>query len=278
MKRGAIGLALALVVSASACKTEGKGEEGKGGAEAGATAAALPADAKAFLARLQPLPTEDGHGVEIRYEVSGAMANGELQIQLAPGGLRRERWEISWAGADAEHPIVSRGTTITTPSKMWSARDGEPGEVAERALAKLADAWLALDEPQRRAALKSVDEWHAILAKQRQESPGERSSVQDIDCLQTRIAAQNLCLWEEAGVFLRYEGSAFTIVATAVDRQANFADDVFALPPQSARAKTLEVEPVDTNLILEALAAGNYEAMAGLLAPKLDLEALQKPN
>ncbi|NVB37917.1 hypothetical protein G6O69_08725 [Pseudenhygromyxa sp. WMMC2535] len=272
-----VALVTALVAAPVLGCKDGKDDAKAEQASTEASEAPLPEDAEAFLAELSPLPA-GATGLEIRYEVRGSLAEGELTIQQAPGGYRREDWTIRWASEDPGHPVVNEGTTIITPRAVWTAQKGEPGELGERDFGALADAWLALDEAPRRAVVEAIREWHALLTEQRAAHPGERDAVLEVSCLQTRMAAQNLCLWEEAGLFLRYEGAAFEIVATSIEREAKLEPSRFEIPASArAEAETVELEGLKVDAILSALGEGSYEMMTGLLTPRVQLAALEAP-
>lgn len=277
MRVWAAALAIAGVASGmTACKTDGSSDGETGPvAESGETSArALPTSEDAFLARLLPLP-DDAEAIHVRYRVEGTFAEGTFEVTLRPGGYRHDRWVIEWAGADEDEPFVSRGASITTPEWTWTGLEGQPGELQPRQLRAIAAAWMDLDDARKQAAAESVDRWHAILAEQRGSHPGERATVQGVSCLQTRIAAQNLCLWEEAGVFLRYDGAMFDIEAESIDRAPEIAEDTFTLPPAASGATKLPSEAaIDPDALLAALEAGTYEAMAALLVPELGLDAV----
>ncbi len=269
--------------------TDNGGPKPRGGSAGAAADIAEPAEpgrapsnADELLVRLHPLPGGD-EAIELRYRISGTYASGSFVIALQEGGYRHERWEIVWAGADPDEPFVSKGTTIVTPSQTWTGLDGQPGERSDNPEAGLAAAWTTLEDRDRKAAVvAAIDEWHAVLAEQRAANPGERATIEGIDCLQTRIAAQNLCMWEEAGVFLRYEGALLTIELEHIDRAPKGIDAArFVLPPRADGARKLETRLVDADgrsldpeLLLSELADGNYAVIAGLSAPRLGLEQL----
>jgi hypothetical protein len=85
-----------------------------------------------------------------------------------------------------------------------------------------------------------------------------------IECLWLRLAAQSLCLWEETGLPMAYEGSRFALKALEVDRVPEVRADTFALPQggSSPRAPGL-----DSRAILAGLEAGDYTPLVLVLQP-----------
>ncbi|EDM75585.1 hypothetical protein PPSIR1_29026 [Plesiocystis pacifica SIR-1] len=247
----------------------------------------LPQTRAEFLAEVYPLP-EGAPGLELRYEVRGEVAEGTYLIQMKPGGYRRESWKVRWQGIDnpmadeeAVRPLISEGATLVTPSHIWTARKGDPGELRSNHLETFASAWYSLADDQKASTMAAIREWQSVLAKERLANPGELATVHGVSCLQTRIAAQNLCMWEEAGVFLRYEGAVFNVELVSLDRNPELDEDLFEIPVEAAsRAERVEVEPLAHEAILDELTQGKYEAMTGLVAPgTLDaLGAMQPPK
>ena len=90
-------------------------------------------------------------------------------------------------------------------------------------------------------------------------------------CLQTRIAAQNICLWEETGLMLRYEGSAFRIEAVNIDRAPKLAPDTFTLPREAGEAvEATNADPAagaepNYEQVLRDIAGGSYGGVSALL-------------
>jgi hypothetical protein len=240
--------------------------------------APLPVTEAEFLAELMPLPG-GAEALEIHYDVTGPALEGELTILLGRGGFKRERWELHTTGDDDE--LRSAGLAIVNPEQIWSAPEGQPGQPGElqpNLLAALARAWRALDEADRAAVANAVRDWHQLLAERRAANPGDQGELLGVACLRTRIAAQNLCMWEEAGVFLRYEGSAFTIVATKIDRSPKVPADAFVLPPEAIDAKRLEAETIDFRDALDQAAKGNFAELVLLVSRTRALPKLQEPK
>jgi hypothetical protein len=221
-------------------------------------AAPLPTNEAEFLAELVPLP-EGAEAIEITYAVTGPALEGELTILVGEGGNKREQWELRTTGANTQ--LRTAGLAIVNAEQIWNGPEGEPGELRVNQLGGLARAWAALDPAKRAAVVEAHRDWRKLLDKRRAEVPGDQAEILGIHCLQTRIAAQNLCMWEEVGLFLRYEGSAFTIEATEIDRDPTVAADAFVLPPRSSGASTDKPESVDFGIALEQAADGNFAAL-----------------
>jgi hypothetical protein len=196
---------------------------------------------------------------------------------IREGGYKRERWELRTIGNES---LRSAGLAITTPEQRWHAAEGQPGELHPNMLAGLARAWAARDELERAAISKAVRDWHALLQARRAEVPGDQGQILGVACLQTRVAAQNLCMWEEVGLFLRYEGSAFTIEATQIDRAPEVPADAFVLPPESRDAMRFEAPTIDFGVALDGAIHGNFAELLLLVsrAQALPRLALPKPE
>ena len=237
--------------------------------------APLPTTEAEFLAELMPLPG-DAEAIEVSYAVTGPALEGEMTILIREGGYKRERWELRTTGAATE--LRSAGLGIVNPEQIWSAPEGQPGELRTNLLGALARAGVGLDEPERAAVAKAVRDWHRLLAERRAEVPGDQAEVLGVACLRTRIAAQNLCMWEEAGLFLRYEGSAFTIEATQINRSPTIPADAFVLPPESRDATRLETESVDFDAALAEATKGNFAELFLLVSRTRALPKLEQPE
>lgn len=277
---------LLVLASVLACRPASENDEGgeprDGGAEAGNTSggSALaserpgPSDEAGVLALLAPLPVADdpespAATLELRYRISGPdNLAGELVALHKAGGYRSERWTMH---GDAGLELAGR--TIATPSVQWTTVGEQAGERRERPLAALANAYLALAPERRAAALANLRAWRAELAKSRVEQPGEGETLEGERCVTMRIAAQDLCLWEETGLLLRYEGAAFSLVVTAIERGPTLPADAFVLPAIAVDAKRLETPKVDAAALIEGLADGKVaplvEQLAGVQMPAL---------
>jgi hypothetical protein len=273
--RGVAGLAVVLVLAG--CKPDAPESSQASEGRSGPAAAPLPKTEADFLAELLPLPTESG-AIEIRYAVTGPALEGELTMLVREGGYKRETWELRTTGTPT--PLRSTGLTVVNPEHIWTkasvdgpapseaapSKQSPPGQLRSYSLGALARAWAALDSEQRDAVAKAIRDWHGLLDKRRAEVPGDQTRILDVACLQTRVAAQNLCLWEQAGVFLRYEGSAFTIEAEAIDRDPAIPTDAFTLPPEAKSATPTPAAPVDFGRALEQAAAGDFGELFMLTA------------
>lgn len=220
-----------------------------------------PSDEAGVLALLAPMP---GGTVELTYRITGPGGlAGELVIIQKAGGWRSERWTMT----SGEGQLDVAGRTIVTPRLLWTATGEQPGERIDLHLGALADAWLALPPERRDAAAGNLVAWRDELAKSRLEQPGEGETIEGIRCVKMRIAAQNLCLWEETGLLMRYEGAAFELVVTKLTRNPTIAKDAFELPAQAKDAKQVLVEAIDEKALIEGLADGKVGPVAALLAP-----------
>ena len=249
-------LCACLLLAAAACKPDTPDSSaGQDSASRAATPDPLPTTEAEFLAELLPLPT-DGGAIEIRYAVTGPALEGELTMLVREGGYKRETWELRTTGTPT--PLRSAGLTIVNPEHIWTKPEGQPGQLRSHDLGALGRAWSGLEPDQRDAVATALRDWHGLLAKRRAEVPGDQTRILDVACLQTRVAAQNLCLWEEAGLFLRYEGSAFTIEAESIDRAPAVSADAFALPAEAKAATPVPAPKVDIAAALEQAATGNF--------------------
>lgn len=229
----------------------------------------VPETVETFLERLIPLPSP---AIEVTYEVSGPGGlEGTLEVSTRPGGWRREAWVLRVPMPESDDVATQiDGLTIQTPSQIWTAVGEEPGTVTPNQLEGLAQAYLDLDDEARRDVVAALDGWYARLAEAREEAPGERDTIAGQDCLETRVAAQNLCLWEQAGLPLRYAGSEFSLEAKAIDRHAEIADAAFELPPRAREAHEAplpEAAVIDPKAAVDKLASGDYAPLALLLTP-----------
>jgi hypothetical protein len=225
-----------------------------------------PSDEAGVLALLAPMP--EG-AVQISYDITGPGGlAGELVIVQKAGGWRSERWTMT----TADNQLAAEGRTIATPRMLWTATGVQPGERMDLHLGAIADAWLALPPERRDAAAANLAQWRAELEKSRLEQPGEGETIEGIRCVKMRIAAQNLCLWEETGLLLRYEGAAFQLVAMKITTNPSIAKDAFELPPQAKDAKQVAVEPIDATALVEGLADGKIGPIGAVLAPGMRLK------
>src|SRR5690606_12147792 len=131
----------------------------------------------------------------IVYDVRGpAGLHGTMEVLARPGGQRRHNWRLHLPLPDAD-PIEIEGSTIVNPDAEWT-EDGQ-GEcsVRSRPLGARAVASVAASPPIREAVIAAVRGWHDALAEGRAAHPGPTDTVLGIECLQTQVGAQRLCVW-----------------------------------------------------------------------------------
>jgi hypothetical protein len=268
--------ALALTWLAFACKTETREHtDGEKQTVEKPSQAPLPSDEAEFLAELIPLPG-GAEAIEISYAVTGPALEGEMTILITEGGNKRERWELRTTGANTQ--LRSAGLGIVNAEQIWHAPEGQPGELRQNQLAALARTWSALPDAKRAAVVTAIRDWQTMLDGRRAEVPGDQGEILGVPCLQTRIAAQNLCMWEAVGLFLRYEGAAFTIEATQINRAPEVAKDAFELPPEAASATKIEAPTIDFAAALEHAAEGNFAELFLLVSQTRALPKLARPS
>ena len=95
-----------------------------------------------------------------------------------------------------------------------------------------------------------------------------RDTIEGQSCLETRVAGHDLCIWEETGLPLRYQGLTFSVVAREITVDAPVHAGTFALPPGGKRA-TDDEAVFDPAQSVERLAKGNVAELARLLQPGL---------
>jgi hypothetical protein len=261
------------------CKSseQGGSEAGAAKAEAGEVEAAapIPTTEAGFLAELVPLP-EGAEAIAVEYEITGPALVGEMTTTITAGGKRRDDWELRSTTSDTT--LRAAGSTIVNPSRIWTASEGSGGELRQNPLAELAAAYMRLEPEARAGVVESIRAWHRLLAEQRERERGRRAEVLGVSCLQTRIAAQNVCMWEETGLLLRYEGSAFTIEAKKIDRDPKLEAGVFELPPEAAELEVTPVAEQDYDQILQDIAAGSYGSVSALVLGSRGLPSLSLPK
>ncbi len=266
MRAGVLLLGLVLAACPSAgTKQEGGGSQGSQDEPASPARPALPQSEAEFLDLLAPVPTESG-AVRIRYSMTGPGGlAGELTVVQKAGGWRREDWSVS----SSEAGTKTSGTTLITPDLIWVNSDDLPGKIRDNYLRGLAIAWLKLDPQSRDKAAESLLAWRAELEKSREEHPGDVEVIHGVQCLRMRIAAQNLCMWEETGLLLRYQGGAFELAVLAVELAPAIDDATFELPALAQLAERIPPEPSDPDGQIAALVRGDFAPVAGVLAPGL---------
>lgn len=245
-----------------------------------ATAPILATEAE-FLAELVPLP-DGADAIQVDYTITGPALIGTMTTLITAGGQRRDQWELLSTLGDTQ--LRAAGVTIVNAAQIWTANEGHPGEVSDNHLAELARAYMRLEPAARAPVASSIRAWHQLLAEQRKTVSGDRAELLGVSCLQTRVAAQNVCMWEQTGLLLRYEGSAFTIEATQINREAKPAADAFTLPPEAANAERAgsgsgSGEPPKYNYdqILAEIAAGSYGNVSLLVVGSKSIPSLRLP-
>ena len=212
-----------------------------------------------------------GPAIRIVYEVQGPGGlEGTLEVMAKPGGHRRENWTLRRVVGEEAREV--RGTTIQTPDLTWSGQDGQTGVVTAAPIGALAAAYLDLASADRARVAESLRRWHADLEQARAAHPGDVHEIAGQSCLRMRIAAQDLCLWEQTGLPLDYRGAEFRLEATHVDTSAKIAADAFALPADAEGARHVEAPDrlrLDPKNSIQSLADGDYASLSLLLTPGL---------
>jgi len=278
-KLGLLGMLGMLGISTAACTLNDR-KQADATTEQQPSEPELPTTEAEFLRELLRLPG-DAEAIEVRYAVTGPALAGELTILVGAGGYKREQWALRTTGGDPDAspaPVLqTQGLTITNPTHTWTAASGAAGELKPNLLGELAGAWAALDEPRRARVVVAIREWHELLAKRRRSSPGGTSTILDVSCLLVRTAAQGLCMWEEADLFLRYEGAAFNIEATQIDRAPTLSAASFELPAEASAATVLEAAPVNYDAALDAAAKGDLAELFLIVSWTRTLPELTAP-
>lgn len=220
----------------------------------------LPDDAAGILRELAPIP---GGATVVVYDVVGpAGLSGTLEVLAAEGGMRRDNWTISLPLPTGAREI--RGSSITTPDAIWRAEGDDAGVVEPGRLRGVADAIAALDPTTRTSVLTQIRSWRDDLDRARAEDPGEQDTIAGVPCVRVRAGGGEVCTWEEAGLPLRYDGSAFSIVATHVEHDAQLGPHAFDIPAMAARAPSM-TSSKDPHAQLVAIAAGDRAALLRVL-------------
>ena len=272
-------------LSFAACGGEGAEREGAETPAASASPvedaapvkAPSPTDGDAFLRALAPLPPPAGEskeaGLRLRYRVRGpAGSSGELIVELAAGGLRREAWTLKLPAMGGAPERELRSLRVQTRSQVWNAVGDGAGEVYDNPLAEIAEAYEARDEAKREVLIRTLRDWQAALVNARREQPGEREEIEGTSCLRMTMAGQALCIWEETGLPLRHQGDAFELEVESIESIGSMPADIFELPGRAAKAK--KVDPPQAwsttgEAWLEALERGEPTALAAVLTPGL---------
>lgn len=225
----------------------------------------LPTTREAFLRELAPAPAD---ALQISYEVRGpAGLGGSLDIVLRPGGRRVERWRLSLPLPDGEERTIE-GRAVQTEDYVWTG-EGESLVVDRAPLGVLADAYVTLPIERQRRVVDGLRAFRAQLEVAREDDQATMREVLGVPCLETQLAAQSLCLWEETGLPLRYDGNVFTLRALAIDLDPTVDEWWFDVPPEVERSAP--GPDLDPDASLQRLARQDYAELGPLLHPGLRL-------
>lgn len=225
----------------------------------------LPRTRAEFLAVMAPLPFA---AVHIEYDVHGPGGLlGTLEVLVAPGGLRREHWSIELPVPDNKVRMIE-SSAVQTPDVAWAGQGDSLG-VESAPLGALADAYLKLEPDLQQRVVDSLRRFRQRVAAARAQTPGPSRAVLGVPCLQTRLAAQELCIWEETGLPLETKGNAFGLTARRIDTDPEVGDDAFDVP--AAVRRRAEPVAVDAAASLARLADEDYADLGPLLHPGLRL-------
>lgn len=229
------------------------------------TTASLPSDREGILRELAPLPSA---ALLVVYEVEGpGGVTGSLEVLARPGGYRRENWTIHVPlGEEGSRQLD--GTTVQTPEGVWI--EGSDEAPTPSPLGALAEAWLALPEGPRRAVVEQLRAHRQSLALARAAEDAATEHVLDVPCHVTRVATLEMCLWEAAGLPLRYASDGLRLRAIHIDDRANIGEHAFE-PPEHPRADVPAVEGFDAAAALQRAAEGDLAELAPWLHPGLRL-------
>jgi hypothetical protein len=227
---------------------------------------ALPADREAILRELAPLPSE---ALLVVYEVEGpGGVTGSLEVLARPGGFRRENWTIQ-VPLGEEGVRQLDGSTVQTPDGVWIEGSDAP---TPSPLGALANAWLALPEASGRAVVEQLRAHRAALALARAAETEPPERILDVPCHVTRVATIEMCLWEAAGLPLRYASDGLRLRAIHIDEHANIGEHAFAPPrPAGARPDPRAIPGLDPAAALQRAAEGDLAGLAPWLHPGLRL-------
>ncbi|RMG96850.1 MAG: hypothetical protein D6705_10200 [Deltaproteobacteria bacterium] len=266
MRHGArLGVLLSVVVAVGpGCGEAPSGPARPSPAPDDGTVQSVPADASGFLAELLP---SVGHDLLVVYRLEGPEGiSGSLEIMTRPGGWRRENWTVR-IPVEGQGEVVREGTVRIGPNGVVvTPPDGGAPAAYRLPFGDWARAFAAAPYERRRRIVDALRAFAEQVADARRQHPGMRRTVAGIDCLALRVAAQSLCMWEEAGLPLRYEGPLLAAEAVRVDRAPDLAEGAFDLPtipPTAAAAEGFEdlvARPVAE--VLDALAEGDPDVLS----------------
>ena len=230
-----------------------------------AVAPPLPADRDGILRELAPLPSD---ALLVVYEVEGpGGVTGSLEVLARPGGWRRENWTIQ-VPLGEEGTRQLDGSTVQTPDGVWI--EGSDAPPAPSPLGALAEDWLALPEASRRAVIEELRAHRQALARARAAEAAPPERILELPCHVTRVATIELCLWEAAGLPLRYASDGLRLRAIHIDERAGIGEHAFD-PPTSAHAAAAGVPGLDAAAVLRRAAEGDLTELAPWLHPGLRL-------
>lgn len=225
------------------------------------TPVSLPTDRAGILRELAPLPSE---ALLVVYEIEGpGGVSGSLEVLARPGGYRRENWTIHVPlGEEGSRQLD--GATVQTPDGVWI--EGSAAAPTASPLGALAEAWLLLPEASRAAVVEQLRAHRQALALARaaESEPPER--VLDVPCHVTRVATIEMCLWEAAGLPLRYASDGLRLRAIHIDERANIGEHAFDPPGPPVAGVGF-----DPAAALQRAAEGDLAELAPWLHPGLRL-------
>lgn len=265
VRRLGIASSLIALLVVSACDAERPaGQEALVLPGAPARPGEVPATRDAFLAELSPLPSAS---LLVVYEVQGPGGlQGTLEVMLRSGAWRRENWTL--AMPVAERRVEVRGTTIQTPDAIYV--EGPQGRNATRlGMGALADAWLALEPQIREDVVAGMRRMHDRRARSRPDRAAFEDVVLGVACRRERIATQDVCMWDAAGLPLRASGGGFRLEAISVQVDPELGASAFAIPADVKPGP--DPDPIEPDAALVALARGEPAAIGAWLHPGLRL-------
>ncbi len=208
----------------------------------------------------------------MEYDVSGPGGmHGTLQILAKRGGYRSERWALRMPTPGGE-PLFLEGQAVATPELRWTTTGDAVPELRPSPLHAIAAAYVDLEAEDRWTITQQVRGWYRDLERGRREHPAEQGSFVGQPCMASQVIGHSLCLWEATGLPLHYVSEAFTVTATAIDRNPEIDPDTFAPPGEGRRvvASHAELAPEQA---LERLRAGDLTDVTQLGQPGLQVVA-----
>lgn len=228
------------------------------------TTVSLPTDRAGILRELAPLPSE---ALLVVYDVEGpGGVTGSLEVLARPGGYRRENWTIHVPlGEEGSRQLD--GATVQTPDGVWI--EGSAAAPTASPLGALAEAWLLLPEGSRVAVVEQLRAHRQALALARAAESDEPERILEVPCHVTRVATIEMCVWEAAGLPLRYASDGLRLRAIHIDERANIGEHAFDPPgPPAVAVSAAGFDPVTA---LQRAAEGDLAELAPWLHPGLRL-------